>query len=80
MTQVLMALVMFALTAYCVSRTWEGYRDGTMPLFFGTVRSLVFERPRTPALFWGAAAFNAAVTAVCAGGGLVLLIGAATGR
>ena len=70
-----MALVMFTLTAYCVGLARDGYRSGKMPVFFGHVWSLVFDRANAPALFWCAAVFNLSLIAVFAACGVILLIG-----
>ncbi len=77
MKQIAMAFVMFLLTAYCVSLAINGYRTGRMPLFFGHVFSLTFDRASNPAYFWSAAMFNAAIVAILGGGGMILLIAAA---
>jgi hypothetical protein len=74
---ILLALVMFALTAYCVILSRDGYRSGRMPLFFGHVWSIAFDRASMPPLFWGALVFNAIITLIMAAGGVLLLIGAA---
>jgi hypothetical protein len=68
---------MFALTTYCVVLSRDGYRTGRMPLFFGHIWSITFDRDSTPPLFWGAAVFNLIITAIMAAGGILLLIGAA---
>jgi hypothetical protein len=77
MRNILLALVMFALTAYCVMLSRDGFRSGRMPLFFGHIWSIAFDRDRAPPLFWGAVAFNLVITAIMAAGGIILLIGAA---
>jgi hypothetical protein len=76
MINLLWAVVLFALTAYCGSLVLDGFRYGKMPLLFGHIFSLTFDRRSDPMFFWGAVAFDAVVIAILGGGGIILLVGA----
>ncbi len=73
MTSVVAALMMFALAAFAGSITYDGYRSGKMSLMSRAI-SPVFDRMDDSVFFWGVLVFNAAVTAVCAIGGIILLL------
>lgn len=79
MTAILAALVLFALAAYAGSITYDGYRFGKMPVVVKNF-SPTFDRFDDVVFFWCAAAFNAALTAVFAIGGTIMLLSLALRR
>ena len=56
------SLVMgLAFSAFVVSRLWQALRDGRIAYWRSVTRMLYAERAKSPALFWTAVAYHAAV-------------------
>lgn len=70
---ILSALLLFGLAAFGGSRTYDDYRSGKMQMVIRGF-SPIFDRVDDPLFFWGATAFNLAITAVCAIGGVITLL------